>query len=58
MTPSHQLSALAAGLCQDAGIRVEVSERTWAWDPMRRVIYVAADDLASAIETTRRSLWR
>src|SRR5262245_19234949 len=46
MTPSHQLSALAAGLCQDAGICVEVSERTWAWDPVRRVIYVAADDLA------------
>jgi hypothetical protein len=46
MTPSHQLSALAAGLCQDAGIRVEVRERTWAWDPVRRVIYVAQDDLA------------
>jgi hypothetical protein len=47
MTPAHQLSALAAGLCQDAGIRVEVSERTWAWDAIRRVIYVNAEDLAS-----------
>src|SRR5207244_7517017 len=46
MTPAIQLSALAAGLCQDAGIRVEVSERTWAFDPLRRVILVAEGDLA------------
>ncbi|MFL5338559.1 MAG: cobaltochelatase CobT-related protein [Gemmataceae bacterium] len=45
MTPATQLGALAAGLCQDAGIRVELSERTWAWDPLRRVILVAEDDL-------------
>jgi hypothetical protein len=42
-----ELAALAAGLCQDAGIRVELSERTWAWDPMHRTILVSAEDLKS-----------
>ncbi len=38
------LSALAAGLCQDAGIGVELGPR-WAWDAARRVLVVAETDL-------------
>jgi hypothetical protein len=38
------LSALAAGLCQDAGIGVELGPR-WAWDAARRVLVVAEGDL-------------
>jgi Cobalamin biosynthesis protein CobT VWA domain len=44
-TSAEKLAALAAGLCQDSGIGMEVSPATWAWDPVRRVILVAADDL-------------
>jgi hypothetical protein len=47
MTPkqgSADLSALAAGLCQDAGIGVELGPR-WAWDAARRVLVVAETDL-------------
>lgn len=41
-----QLNALAAGLCLDAGIRVEAEPGPlWSWDPVRRVIRVSADDL-------------
>src|SRR5215472_396523 len=38
------LSALAAGLCQDAGIGVELGPR-WSWDTARRVLVVAQADL-------------
>src|SRR5947209_9589135 len=47
MTPTHDtadLSALAAGLCQDAGLGVELGPR-WAWDAARRVLVVAETDL-------------
>ena len=47
MTPTadtSDLSALAAGLCQDAGIGVELGPR-WAWDAARRVLVVAETDL-------------
>jgi hypothetical protein len=47
MTPNHDtsdLSALAAGLCQDAGIGVELGPR-WAWDAARRILIVAEADL-------------
>ncbi len=43
--PLARLAALAAGLCQDAAISLEVSEHTWAWDPIRRVILVPGEDL-------------
>lgn len=40
------LNALAAGLCLDAGIRVEATPGPhWSWDPARRVIRVSAEDL-------------
>lgn len=39
------LSALAAGLCQEAGLRLEVHDRGWTWDAVRRVIRVPEDDL-------------
>ncbi len=41
---SADLSALAAGLCQDAGIGVELGPR-WGWDAARRVLVVAESDL-------------
>jgi hypothetical protein len=47
MTPTRDtsdLSALAAGLCQDAGIGVELGPR-WVWDAARRVLVVAEGDL-------------
>jgi hypothetical protein len=47
MTPTHDtadLSALAAGLCQDAGIGVELGQG-WDWDATRRVLVVAEGDL-------------
>jgi len=41
-----QLGALAAGLCQDADIRLEISPAdVWAWDPVRRVIIVSGPNL-------------
>lgn len=39
------LSTLAAGLCQDAGVSLEVHPDMWSWDPIRRVIKVPAKDL-------------
>jgi hypothetical protein len=42
---AQRLAALATGLCQDAGIGLEVTERNWAWDPVRRVILVSGPDL-------------
>lgn len=42
---AERLGALAAGLCQDAGIRVEVIGAGWAWDPVRRVILVPGPEL-------------
>lgn len=39
------LSTLAAGLCQDAGVALEVHPDRWSWDPVRRVIKVPAKDL-------------
>jgi len=41
-----RLAALATGLCQDARIGVELHPNRWAWDPVRKVILVAADELA------------
>lgn len=40
-----QLHALAAGLCQSAGIGLQISETEWAWNPVERVLTVAADSL-------------
>ncbi len=46
LTTIAQLNALAAGLCLDAGVRVEAEPGPlWAWDPVRQVIRVSADDL-------------
>jgi hypothetical protein len=44
-TDAAVLSTLAAGLCQDAGVALEVHPDRWAWDPVRRVIKVPAKDL-------------
>ena len=44
-TDAAILSTLAAGLCQDAGVALEVHPDRWAWDPIRRVIKVPAKDL-------------
>lgn len=45
-TAALELASLAAGLCQDADIRLEVSPANiWAWDPIRRVIIVSGTDL-------------
>jgi hypothetical protein len=40
-----RLSALAVGLCQDAGIGLEVGDVKWAWDSVRRVILVPQKDM-------------
>lgn len=45
---ADQLAALAAGLCQDAGIGLEVHQGGWAFDTVRRVILVSAKALAEA----------
>src|SRR6516162_5278293 len=39
-----RLGGLAAGLCLDAGVRVEARGR-WCYDPVRRVISVGRSDL-------------
>lgn len=39
------LQRLAAGLCNDAAIRVAVHKDTWAWEPRERILFVAHDDL-------------
>ncbi|MEZ4474091.1 MAG: hypothetical protein R3F60_25550 [bacterium] len=44
-TDAAILSTLAAGLCQDAGVALEVHPDRWSWDPVRRVIKVPAKDL-------------
>ncbi len=44
-THMSRLQALATGLCLDIGINVELSQSSWAYDPLRRVILVARDDL-------------
>ena len=41
------LGALAAGLCRDADIGVEWTDHTWAFDPVRRVILMSRETLAS-----------
>ncbi|MFN3199674.1 MAG: cobaltochelatase CobT-related protein [Bradymonadia bacterium] len=43
---ANQLAAIAAGLCQDAGIGLEVHQGGWAFDTVRRVILVSAKALA------------
>jgi hypothetical protein len=40
-----RLSALAVGLCQDAGIGLEIGDVRWAWDSVRRVILVPQKDM-------------
>jgi Cobalamin biosynthesis protein CobT VWA domain len=40
----ERLETLAAGLCLDAGVRVEVGS-FWAWQPLKRTIVVSGDDL-------------
>lgn len=42
---ARELGALAAGLCRDAGIGLEVGPGGWSWDPVRRVIRVDARGL-------------
>jgi hypothetical protein len=44
-THLDRLGGLAAGLCLDAGIRVEASEGKWCYDPVRRIIRVGGPDL-------------
>ena len=39
------LGALAAGLCRDADIGVELTENSWAFDPVRRVILMSRDSM-------------
>lgn len=46
-TSAIELAALAAGLCQDAAIGLEVAPGGWSWDPVRRVIRVSAEGLAT-----------
>lgn len=41
----RQLEALASGLCQDAGVGVEIAPGPWGWDAARRVFLVSAEDL-------------
>lgn len=40
-----RLSALAAGLCQDADIGLLVVDGDWSFDPVRRIIFVSRPDL-------------
>src|SRR5258708_1469202 len=59
MTPTRDtadLSALAAGLCQDAGIGVELGPR-WAWDAARRVPVVPGAYLPGAAPAWRPALF-
>ncbi len=44
---ADRLAALAAGLCQDAGIAIEVAPGGWSFDPVRRVIRVSQGALRS-----------
>ena len=45
-TNARELAALAAGLCQDAGIDLVVAPGGWSWDPVSRTIRVSAEGLA------------
>jgi hypothetical protein len=45
-TTGRELAALAAGLCQDAGIDLVVAPGGWSWDPVSRTIRVSAEGLA------------
>ncbi len=50
MTPERhlrQLAGLAAGLCLDAGVRLQAGDKGWSWEPERRTIHVARKDLES-----------
>ncbi|TNE44830.1 MAG: hypothetical protein EP343_29705 [Deltaproteobacteria bacterium] len=44
-TRMSRLQALATGLCLDIGINLELSESSWAYDPLRRTILISQDDL-------------
>jgi hypothetical protein len=46
-TSAAELASLAAGLCQDAAIGLEVAPGGWFYDPVRRVIRVSAEGLAT-----------
>ncbi len=41
----QQLAALAAGLCHDAGIRLQVRGDRWYYDPWRRILNVSESSL-------------
>ena len=43
----RQLAGLAAGLCLDAGVRLQAGDKGWSWEPERRVINVAQRDLTA-----------
>jgi len=40
-----QLERIAAGLCAESDVAIEVSTDEWAWDPSNRSIRVSRDDL-------------
>jgi len=40
-----RLRTLVSALCLESDIGLEVAKDRWAWDPVRRVIYIAGDDL-------------
>lgn len=40
-----QLSALAVGLCKDAGVRIRLSPSDWSWNPVDHVLSVSNQDL-------------
>ena len=42
-----QLTALAAGLCQDTSLELEVQPGPWKWDQIRHTIYVSEEDLVN-----------
>src|SRR5262249_21840096 len=42
-----RLAGPAAGLCLDAGVRVEASDGRWCYDPVSRVISVGKPDLVA-----------
>lgn len=44
-TLARELGAIAAGLCVDAGIGLEVAPGGWSFDPVRRVIRVSQEGL-------------
>lgn len=44
-TRMGRLQALATGLCLDIGINLELSDSSWAYDPIRRTILISQEDL-------------